>query len=90
MGKKHEKDGIQAYENEQKMIHDNFVINPVGFCINSEYPYFGASPDAMVSCLCCGSGCVEVKCPFLLKNNSIEDMCKKSSFFLKQSENGIF
>jgi hypothetical protein len=44
----------------------------VGLCLNPRYPQFGASPDGMVYCECCGRGCIEVKCTFLLKNMSIE------------------
>lgn len=31
-------------------------------------PYFGATPDGIVECDCCGRGCVEVKCPFTFKD----------------------
>ena len=40
--------------------------------MNSEYPRFGASPDGLVTCSCCGDGCVEIKCPYTLKDTSSE------------------
>lgn len=88
-GKKHEKDALEAYKHENQICHEQLELKPVGLCVHPDYPYFGASPDALVSCSCCGSGCVEVKCPYVLRKKSIEEMTMNSSFFLKQSENGI-
>ena len=34
------------------------------FFISLTVPYIGASPDALVSCNCCGNSCLESKCPF--------------------------
>ena len=31
--------------------------------LNEQYPRFGASPDGLITCKCCGDGCLEVKCP---------------------------
>lgn len=43
-------------------------------CINPKYPYFGASPYGVVSCACCGLGCIEIKCSFCAKDAGLEDM----------------
>lgn len=45
-------------------LHDNFTLRESGLIINTEYPHLGASPDGISSCMCHGTGCVEIKCPF--------------------------
>ena len=45
-------------------VHINFEIANTGLIIEPLYPFMGASPDAVVSCTCCGHGVLEVKCPF--------------------------
>ena len=45
-------------------LHENFSANECGFFPSLTVPYIGASPDALVSCNCCGNGCLEIKCPF--------------------------
>lgn len=45
-----------------------------GLIINSIHPYFGASPDKIISCTCCGKGCVEIKCPYCLRDSSLEEV----------------
>lgn len=47
-GCQHEMDALKQYE---KKYHQ----------VLSDHPYFGASPDSMVSCFCCGPGICEVK-----------------------------
>ncbi|KAK7893342.1 hypothetical protein WMY93_022494 [Mugilogobius chulae] len=69
----HEKDALERYKMEMKTLHASFSIQDSGFVINPKYPYMGATPDSLVSCECCGNGCVEVKCPFCLRAGKIED-----------------
>lgn len=42
----------------------------------------------MTTCACCGIGCVEIKCPFLLKEMSIEQYAKRKASCLVIAENG--
>ena len=37
---------------------------------------FGASPDGLVEWKFCGLGCLEIKCPFILKNGNLCDMSR--------------
>ena len=39
-------------------FHENFSANECGFFISLKIPYIGASPDDLVSCNCCGNGCL--------------------------------
>ena len=44
----------------------------------------GASPDSIVSCKCCGEGCLEVKSPFSYKDKFItESMTDKNTCLIK-------
>ena len=58
-GCQHEKDALDKYEKESQ--HDKFHVSPSGLFISEEHPHFGASPDGMVNCSCCGPGICEVK-----------------------------
>jgi hypothetical protein len=71
-GINHEDDALFAYKEYCIPFHEGLRVEKVGLCLNPRYPQFGACPDGMVYCECCGRGCIEVKCPFLLKNMSIE------------------
>ena len=50
-----------------------------------EHPFLGASPDAMIQCVCCGQGVVEVKCPFCVSEMSFQEAeAGVSSFCLER------
>ena len=65
-------------------------IEDAGLRISCLHPYIGASPDAHVSCDCCGTGILEVKCPFCAKDSEIgeavDNLGKK--ICLERLENG--
>ncbi len=62
--------------------HVEFQCNQVGLVIHPLYPYLGASPDGFVSCLCCGEGIIEIKCPYSVKDGIPEDLKLKKGSFL--------
>ena len=67
---KHEQVAIDKYEETLKNKHTNFQVRKCGLFVNDQFPYLAASPDALVSCDCCGSGVVEVKCPFIYRDRN--------------------
>lgn len=69
----HEKTAQEHYQNEMSLCHDGVVVSDTGLIINPEYPYLGASPDAVVHCDCCGDGCVEIKCPYCSKDKMLSE-----------------
>lgn len=71
-GINHEKDALSAFVKYATPHHEGLRLEKVGLCVSPQYVQFGATPDAMVICDCCGTGCVEVKCPFLLSNMTME------------------
>ena len=36
--------------------------------LNADKSYLGATPDQLLGCECCGSGLLEVKCPYSIRH----------------------
>ena len=88
-GCKHEKAAKEAYEKKMKDTHTEFLVNDSGLVINPQWPCFGASPDGMVSCKCCGKGVLEIKCPYCYRNEAIEVAAADKKFCLKTNSDGL-
>ena len=67
--------------------HVNFSMRDSGFVIHSAYPEIGASPDGIVQCDCCGEGSLEVKCPFLIRNEDLLNV-KEGVMCLTKDDSG--
>lgn len=85
-GCEHEETARDRYRKEQESSHHNFKCAKSGLVLNPKYPHLGASPDAVVSCDCCGEGCVEIKCPFCIRDKQITDAVDSVAFL--EMENG--
>ena len=59
-GCQHEKLALDAYRVMTEKQHLNFRMVNCGLFIPTDDPFIGASPDSLISCECCGEGCVEV------------------------------
>ncbi|KAK7495255.1 hypothetical protein BaRGS_00013437, partial [Batillaria attramentaria] len=70
--------------------HVGFCAEKCGLFVNPEFPYIGASPDGLVKCTCCGSGCLEVKCPFKHKLKTVRQACQEDKTFCLQFDQGKF
>lgn len=51
------------------------VNDECGIFLYFVYTYIAASPDFLISCSCCGDGCVEIKCPLITKCNTCSSFC---------------
>ncbi|XP_033755205.1 uncharacterized protein LOC117338114 [Pecten maximus] len=59
-------------------------IHDIGLVINPKLPFIGATPDAIV-CDKMVTGLVEIKCPYSVRDMTIEDACTNSNkFFLEK------
>lgn len=86
-GCEHEKKALNDFvSNFLKCSHLNLKVWNVGLIIDINNPIFGASPDLMVSCDCCGKGCIEIKCPYCVKEDTIEEIVNFKQSFLKPLE----
>ena len=63
----------QQYTKEMSGSHESFCCKPSGLVVNPLYPHLGASPDGIISCSCCGTGLLEMKC----------QLTKQEKIFLK-------
>ena len=72
-GKRKEEIARKDYVAKMSISHQNFQCSESGLILSEEYPQFGASPDGLTTCECCGDGCLEIKCPYSCKDSvSIE------------------
>ena len=71
--------------------HDTVVVQKSGLVINPKYPYIGASPDRVVSCMCCGDGLLEIKCPFKYRDKSPtdEEALNDKNYCLVRNNHGV-
>ena len=57
-GKSNEAFARDASVTSQHAEHSDFDCRDCGLFLNTEYPMFGATPDGLVNCTCCGvRGC---------------------------------
>ncbi|KAK4885293.1 hypothetical protein RN001_001564 [Aquatica leii] len=78
-GLSHENDAFQEFCSLQMLTHEDFVVEKCGFIINPTFPQFGASPDGITSCSCCGKGTLEIKCPYVLKDMNLQMYASKKN-----------
>jgi hypothetical protein len=84
-GCSHEQQALDLYRNHMSTLHTNFRIVPNGLFLSTEFPFIGATPDSMISCDCCGNGCVEVKCPYCHRDDTVEEACSDPKFCLEEN-----
>ncbi|KAM9834824.1 uncharacterized protein ACBT44_014087 [Syngnathus typhle] len=86
-----ESDARKRYEMIMTQRHTGLNVDETGFHMSAGRPYFGASPDGLLSCDCCGKGCLEIKCPFCIKDKGVEEVAAESkAFCLEQKLNGNY
>ena len=66
----HERSARDCYKGFREKAHTHFSLLDSGLILNPEWPFLGASPDGTVHCDCCGSGVVEIKCPYCHHHDS--------------------
>ncbi|CAN7996132.1 unnamed protein product, partial [Ixodes hexagonus] len=66
-GREAEPKARAAFAVKESRKHEGFQVRMSGLVVMPEKPFLGASPDGIVSCSCCGSAVLEVKCPLSLK-----------------------
>ena len=84
-GCSHEQSALNFYKKVKEGVHTHFSLYSSGLVLNQEWPYLGASPDGIANCECCGTGVVEVKCPYCNRHeNTLENLS-----CLLQNEDGL-
>ena len=84
-GRQHEYDALQHYE---RTLNDGFTLSNTGLFVD-KCGYLGASPDSLVID---GSGqpvkIVEIKCPFVVRDKTVEEACRANKGFCCEILNG--
>lgn len=88
-GIKHEDKARREYTQLMKTKHQEVQVKNIGLVISLVDPAFAASPDGIISCKCCGSGCLEIKCPSRLTKLSIQELANLNDFLIVSSEGEI-
>ena len=68
-----------------KANHHSFEVSPAGLFVNPKAPHLGASPDGLVFCSCCGSGILEIKCPY-----SVRESVPVSASYIIEETDSVF
>ena len=84
-GCQHEKYACQICEARMSASHEDFRVQDVGFFINPDFPFLGASPHGFTSCNYCGTSTLEVKCPFCTRHECLNGDKK---VYLNKNDNG--
>ena len=82
-GKTHKDIALEQYKEQQNAAgHNGLFYTKSGFVISEEYPFLGASPDAVVYDSSCTEsfGLAEIKCAFFNRNVSPSEACSSSGF----------
>ena len=67
--------------------HRNVHVKKCGLLVFKELNFIGASPDGLVTC-CCGSGLLEIKCPFSLRY--ADPKISSPPYIRKDSDGNLF
>uniref|UniRef100_A0A669BC23 SWIM-type domain-containing protein n=2 Tax=Oreochromis niloticus TaxID=8128 RepID=A0A669BC23_ORENI len=90
-GLEHELDARHAYTQKMSACRKNLQVRMCGFLVNTAFPEVGASPDGLTTSECCGKGCLEIKCPFKYRSDSIQQAldAHDKDFCLELTANGL-
>lgn len=64
-------------------------MTPAGLVISHTWPFLASSPDEFISCDCCGSGLLEIKCPLKQRGKSILSAVSKKGFCLELKDGSV-
>ncbi|KAG1925574.1 hypothetical protein F2P79_025443 [Pimephales promelas] len=85
-GCEHEQKARETYEAYAAQHHQDLSVRDAGLHIDTSRPYLGASPDALVSCSCCGDGILEIKCPHCAKDTGVLSATEKKHFCIENTD----
>lgn len=83
-GCQHEDKARSTYAEIMVQSHLSFAIKQCGLLLDPTNPFIGASPDGVVQCSCCGTGVLEIKCPYSCKEMPFDERAQEQSFFFRK------
>ena len=72
-GKAMESEAVDVFLGTIKRAHQGVLASDCGIFICRDRPFIGGSPDRIIQCKCCGKFCLEIKCPFSIRDKSPND-----------------
>ena len=57
-------EAIRTFAEHITNHHQDCIISECGLVLDKTMPYIRAISDRLMSCLCCGKACIEIKCPY--------------------------
>ena len=78
---------FEAYTQYVSPMHQSCSTKKCGLYLSTQFPFLGASPDAIVNCSCCGKGVVEIKCPYKHRDATICEALLDKDFCLDNDAN---
>ena len=87
-GRSNEPKAIKMFKQYQSTKHNSLKVEKSGLWISMKHPFIAASPDSLISCECCGSGTVEVKCPWSDRDKTVSQFADTSNSFIV-NQNGV-
>ncbi len=85
----HEERAQIRFVNYQMPFHDSLSVSASGLFLNGMWPFLGASPDGIVNCSCCGTGLLEIKCPYSHAGKTISSAVSDSNFCLESIDGKV-
>ena len=82
----------KANENVAKQIYIKKTgnhLHDIGLIVNPSLPFLGATPDG-ITCEQSVTGIIEVKCPYSVRDMSINDACETRQDFFLQKDGDLF
>ena len=87
-GLDNESNAIAKYQDA--ILKDNTYVTCCGLVISPKWPWLGCSPDGIVIKDGIPVGCIEVKCPYSVKEINVNEAAQSvKGFYLKQTESGL-
>lgn len=82
-GRENERKAREEFFREVGAQHQQPKLNMCGLRAIRSAPFLAASSDNIFSCSCCGKFCVEFKCPYSIRDKSVEEGWENLDFLHK-------
>ena len=79
-GRQHKRNALKSFYSVEACNHQDFKLQSCGLYVDRTHPYIGASPDGIMYCKCHQKSVIEIKCPYSIKDETIQDGVGKCNF----------
>lgn len=81
-----ESEAVHAFVTKYKEAHRNVTVHECGIFLCKDAPFAGGSPDRLIECQCCGTSCLEIKCPYSVRDKSPIDSDAKLPYLKRNDQ----